>query len=164
MQEAEKILRGFPGPVALYPSRGRVLLGVLFWLAILIFCVFYLSGKLGSLGTYDTVMGWFSLFVSTGFLGRGLLLLLVPGTARLTLDAEGFEIGYIFGNRRTYWRDVRAFDIRKRSARGVKIEEVVFTKPGAADVAGALPSNYRLPLQDLLHLMEAWRGRAVPKR
>lgn len=109
-------------------------------------------------------MGWFSLFVSTGFLGRGLLLLLVPGTGRLTLDADGFEIGGIFGSRRTHWRDVHAFDIRKRSARNAKIEEVVFTKPGAADVAGALPSNYGLPLQDLLRLMEAWRGRAVPKQ
>lgn len=158
MQEAETILGRFPGPVALYLGRRRLVGGLFIWLAILIFCIFLLSGKLGSQGGYDTFMAWFSLFVSAGILVRSLTLLMMPSATRLTLDADGFEIGGVFANQRIRWRDVRAFSISKRYLRGAEIKEIEFTAAGAN---GQLTNGYSLPLKDLLHLLESWRERAT---
>jgi hypothetical protein len=166
MQEAEEILGRFPGPVTLYPGRGKVVLGLLFSLGLLIFCSFYVSGTFGPLGIYDTIMGWLSVVVFAGLLARSLILLLVPGTARLTLDAEGFEIGRMFSRNRFAWRDASNFRQQVRLVSRTAFTEVAFetTRGGGAKVTEALPSNYGLSYEDLVQLMQRWDERATGRK
>ena len=161
MQEAEKILGRFPGPVRLYPSRLWVVGMLLLSVGGVIVLAFYVSGKSDAVqphGAYDTFMSWFSL-VGLAALAVALLVhLLFPKTICLILDADGFEIHRFAKSERVRWRDVRGFDTRKQWVGRGTIEQVVFE---TANGDGVLPNNYGLGLQDLLHLMEAWRKRAA---
>lgn len=161
MQDSEKILSRFPGPVRLSPSR-LLVAGVLLILIVLVtFLIFYVSGKLGSTrphGAYDTFMSWFSLVVLAGVAVISLVQLLRPNTICLILDADGFEIHRFVKSERVRWRDVRGFSIRKQLLARGTIEQVRFE---TVNGGGVLPINYGLGLQDLLRLMEAWRKQAT---
>jgi hypothetical protein len=161
MQEAEKILGRFPGPVRLYPSRLWVSALLLMSVAGVIVLSFYVSGTSGSVrphGAYDTILSWVSLIGLAALAVALLIHLLLPNTVCLILDAEGFEIHRFAGSERVRWREVRGFDTRRRWAGRGTIEQLVFE---TADGGGTLPNNYGLGLQVLLHLMKAWRERAV---
>lgn len=164
MQKAEEILGRFPGPVRLYPSRLWVSALLLMSVAGVIILGFYVSGTSGSVqphGAYDTIISWISIVVLAALAVALLIPLLFPKTICLILDADGFEIHRFVKSERARWRDVRGFDTRKQWVGRGTIEQVMFE---TADGVGVLPNNYGLGLQNLLHLMEAWRKRAISSR
>jgi len=164
MQDTEKILGRFPGPVRLYPSRLWAVGMLLLSIVLVIFLCFYVSGKLGSTrphGAYDTFMSWFSLVGLAALAVAFLIQLLFPKTICLILDADGFEIHRFAKSERVRWHDAQSFDTRIIPLPRSNLERVVFE---TAKGSGALPNNYGLGLQDLLRLMKAWRERAVSKK
>lgn len=163
MHDTEKILSRFPGPVRLYPSRLWVV-GMLFLFAGgVIVLSFYVSGTSAAVrphGAYNTFISWASIPVLAVAAVAMLVMLLFPKTICLILDADGFEIHRFVKSERVRWRDVRGFDTRTIWLPRSKLEQVVFK---TADGGGALPNNYGLGLQGLLHLMKAWREQACGK-
>jgi hypothetical protein len=159
MQDAEKILSRFPGPVKLYPSRLRVAGLMLLSVGGVVVLSFYVSGnyRVHAAGAYNTFISWASLIVLAALV-VGLLVQLLSPTVCLILDAEGFEIRRFAGSERVRWRDVRSFDISTIPLPRSNLERVAFE---TAKGGGALPNNYGLGLQDLLRLMKAWRERAI---
>lgn len=164
MQKSEKILGRFPGPVRLYPSRLFVMGMLLLSVGGVAILSFYVSGKSHAVqphGAYNTFMSWFSIFALAGLAIAMLIQLLFPKTVCLILNVEGFEIHRFTGSEHVRWRDVRGFDTRIIPLPRSKLERIAF-KTTKGD--GALPNNYGLNLEDLLHLMEAWRKRAVSRK
>lgn len=160
MQKAEKILSRFPGPVRLYPGRLWVAGLLLMSIGGVAVLSFYVSGKSDAIqphDVYDMFLSWFSLLALAALAIALLVHLLFPNTICLILDAEGFEIHRFAGTERVRWRDVQNFDTRTIPLPRSNLERVAFE---TADGGGTLPNNYGLGLQDLFHLMEAWRKRA----
>jgi hypothetical protein len=163
MEKSEKILSRFPGPVRVYPSRLSVIGLLLLSVGGVILLSLFVSGKYGPQphGAYETIISWFSIVVFAA-LGIGtLIVLLFPTTICLILDSEGFEIHRFTGSEYVRWRDVYRFDTRTTQLPRSKLERVVFLTSSGS---GTLPNNYGLGLQGLLHLMEAWRERAVSQK
>lgn len=160
MQDSEKILARFPGPVRLYPSRLFIVGILLLSVGGVIVLGFYVSGnyRVHANGAYGTFMSWASIVVLATLAVALLIPLLFPKTICLILDAHGFEIHRFVKSERVQWRDIRGFDTRKQWVGRGTIEQVVFV---TAKGGGALPNNYGLGLQDLLHLMKAWREQAA---
>lgn len=61
---------------------------------------------------------------------RAVIVLLVPACASLTLDGDGFEIGQLFGRKRSAWRDVSEFLVEGRHQRGGLVSQAAALVPG----------------------------------
>lgn len=163
MREVDAILGKFPGPVTLYVGWRMKLLGLALSLGFTVFLVYILILATGFVsGWYDTMMSWISLVFFGALAIRAMILLLVPGAASLTLDADGFQINSIFWYVRTSWRDVRGFRVETRYFRG-KFQLIMYDalSPSAPKVTKTLPNNYGLSKDDLAWLMEQWRQHAL---
>ena len=116
MRQVDVILAKFPGPVTLYVSRRRRLVGLAFSLAVTaIFAWIWIAdADTPSRGLYDGIMLPVTILLFGGLAIRAVILLLWPGSASLTLDANGFEIGQVFRHIRLPWlpwRGVSSFRV-----------------------------------------------------
>ena len=149
----------------LYPGRGRA-----FFLTV--FCAIFSFVGIDAGGT-----GWILGVLA----GAGALIFfsnLLPGAARLKLDAQGFSYRMAFREHRHNWTDIESFGVLTRRYLGVipfsrkvcfsftanhkKTRALVIRM--AATVTrfdGQLPDNYGLKARDLAALMESWRVRAA---
>ncbi|HEX2217031.1 MAG TPA: hypothetical protein VHG27_10135 [Xanthobacteraceae bacterium] len=168
MRQVDVILEKFPGPVTLYVSRRKKLLALVVCLAFTAFMLWLVNNPRERLlrpHWYDFVMAWVSLAFFGALTLRAVFLLAWPRSASLTLDANGFEIGYVLWRRRFAWHGVRAFRGDKWGAwyLPVKYEELD-PDAGPRDPLArtrALPDHYGLPREDLVWLLSAWRERAL---
>ena len=157
-EKASVILAQFPGPVAIRPSKWKMLafLSPVFLLAaagIWILWPFRLQ-----------LREW---LVIGGFAGGPLLLFvtlaaisLVKDVPRITLDPEGFLHTALLGSGWERWRDVSCF----KSTAGF-IAFVDSSQPKSfwsrINRFHFFPSLYQLKSKDVSRLMTAWRERAL---
>lgn len=164
--QAETLLARFPGPVTLTPNRRRLLIGLVLFVGLTVFCVAVLIPRLPNVGGYDAVMTVFSSVVCAVLTVRVAILLLRPRIIGLTLNADGFQIGGFFRSVRVRWRDVRNFRIEDRGDDGKQVIYDEFTaahgpRPGVVKKAHVLGDVYSLPEEDLAWLMGQWREQAL---
>ena len=161
--EADKLLAGFPGPVFLRPSRRkwlRVLLGSAGFVAIGIWMV--LQGQ---------IWGWLCVIFFGLVSVTALTLLLLPGVAALTLDANGFEVIQYFRRQRTSWLNTSDFEPIKIPPANILLvgyDDATFGDSSIAkmnrSIAGrnaVIPDTFGLSADDLASLMTRWRERAL---
>jgi hypothetical protein len=161
-QTAEAILRGFPGPVTLYPSRRRLILA-------LFACAVFDASGIKMVADGDT-WGWPSLI----FCGLGTVifaLMLVPGAASLELDRDGFQTTSLFRRRQARWQDVSEFEpvsIPRAMQKLVAYDDVKVASRAVARLNfalvgrnTALPDTYGLSVAELAGVMTQWRERAL---
>jgi hypothetical protein len=162
------LVKGFPGPLALRPSMRK-------WLWVLAGSIVFVAAGILSIeaprSAGDARMGW----VAVAFFGLGILLsiiVLIPGAAGLTLNADAFVVRNFFHGRAVRWADVGEFAIREVSyPRGSKkfVAYNDHSATGALAAANAwltgysraLPDTYGLSVEDLCRLMALWRERAL---
>lgn len=178
MHQTDEILARFPGPVTLYLGRRRKLISLAVYIGYLAVCAWLLFAEYpktrGYLtGGYDTVMVWVSVVGCAALAGRAAILLLFPGSASLTLDADGFEIGHVFRRIRVPWRGVNDFraEISRQGKVGGALKQIKYDdlavgaeRRGEAKVTRVLPDLYgqpRLHGEEFAGLMNEWRRRAL---
>jgi hypothetical protein len=158
---AKTILARFPGPVTIYPSRRK-------WLLLFGGCALFAAGGVMMVQSGER-MGWLVL----GFFGLCAfipLVMMLPGSARLVLDRDGFEYRTLFKSRRSLWRNTGNFGWANIPPGNVKL--VVFDDVSASGMSAdlnagitgrnsALSDTYGFAAADLADLLEAWRARAV---
>lgn len=175
MRQAETILERFPGPVTLHVGRRRRLVGLAFSLAVtVVFAWIWIANPGPQYRSYDWVMMPVTILLFGGLTIRAVILLLFPGSASLTLDANGFEIGHVFRRIRLPWRGVSGFRVETtkwRSGFGGPLRQIMYDaldtsaeRRGSAKVARVLPEIYGLPRlrgYEFAWLMNEWRQRAL---
>lgn len=179
VRQVDAILERFPGPVALYVSRLRTLVGLALCVGLAVFFAWLLFAEYPQTrgyisGSYGTIMAWASIALWGALAIRCVSLLLFPGVASLTLDADGFEIGYVFRRVRLPWRGVSDFRVETtywRGRIGGPLTQILYEdltadaeRRGAAKVTRVLPEVYgrpRLHRDDLARLMNEWRRRIL---
>ena len=141
-------------PFRLYPSRAK-------WIVGLAAC-----GIMTAAGIWLIADGqWFG-FLPAGFFGLGIVVgvvLLLPGSSFLELDADGFLIRNLFRDSRLSWADVDGFEARRLNTR--KFVTVNFARDYTASprgralartlagAEGALPDTYGMSAEGLAKLM-----------
>jgi hypothetical protein len=163
MRQVESILERFPGPVTLTVSRARRVLGLVVVLACAALFVWAWIVSVGprTANPPQWLMLVLALVVFGGLAIRGVILLLVPGAARLTLDADGFEVGRVFEPMRVPWHAVSDFRVEKLSTGRGKVDQIrfdVFDGNGrrtrkCARVLGEFYGEPRLRRDELVGLM-----------
>jgi hypothetical protein len=165
MRQSDGILARFPGPVTLHVSRVRRIVGLAVCAGFAAFGAWLVfsdgARRIRIFEQYDAIMSWLTFLGAGALTIRGAILLLVPGAASLTLDGEGFTIGQVLNHIRTQWRDVDGFRIERVERRGGAVDEVVYGDRGAVRVLMEVYGRPRLKGEELVALMNAWRGRAV---
>ena len=172
-EKAAKTLSQFPGPVTLHPSKLKW--SVLFFGTTLIALMGAWDFWDGSVHMEDyehMIRGPFLLIV--GGLGAALMGIgLVTKSMFLTLNATGFECGFVWSRMRRSWRDADRFTAVTMMVKGITQYFVAFDD--ATRTAGfwnavalaidgrnrRLPDTYGLKAADLARLMTAWRERAL---
>ena len=158
---AEALSR-YPGPVTLYPSRKK-------WLFLFGVCALFGAGGFAMVRDGEPT-GWFVL----GLFGLAAiipLVVLTPGSNRLTLAADGFEYKTLFISRRVRWSDTDSFGVARippaNTALVVYDDAAVKDKRSAALNArltgrtSLLGDSYGLTVAGLASLMAQWRERAL---
>ena len=173
MRDAAIILARFPGPVRLQLSWLRRLAGLAVSLGFLaLFCYLLLVPRSDSDSWFDTwwdtVMTWLGLALSSAFSVRAVILMLAPGGARLTLDADGFVSSTVFWHVRTHWRDASDFRVVQTEERRLPVVTYDVIVPGETGRGVKenrdLPHDYSLEIEDLARLMNEWRRRALERQ
>lgn len=170
MRHVDTILARFPGPVTLTPPRRKTIVALLVCAPFMAFCVYLITaGRLT--GWQDTAVAWAAAAFFGACAARALILLLIPGAARLTLDDDGFEVASILRRVRAPWRHVSGL---RAGASGPGKDpcvtyEVRDLSPSpqsraATKATRTLPDNYGLPADDLAWLMNEWRAQALAQR
>jgi hypothetical protein len=152
------VLASYPGPVTLAVSRKKWLL------LVAIDCIFIIGGirliRAGDPSGWPTVI----MFAIFGIISA---LMLLPGTAGLTLEADGFQTANVFGKQRWRWQDVSGFkatwmpwmvafnDTNSHGGARAKLSTMLIGRDGA------LSDNYGLRTKDLAQIMTQWRERAI---
>lgn len=165
----DELLSRFPGPITLYPARGK-------WISLTLGAVVFTTiGALGSFARIDAFQHAI-MILGTIFFGTCMLagiITLLPGASSLQLNQDGFAIAKFYWTRRLRWAEVSDFAIWTYRANKV----ITFnTCTPSSSKAGALlmkinsflagrndylPDTYGLSANDLLALVNAWRKRAI---
>jgi hypothetical protein len=172
MRDAAIILARFPGPVRLQLSFMRRIAGLVVCFGFLAFSAYLLVNPRGDgwfLSIwYHNAMTWLAFALFAGLSVRAVVLLLAPGGARLTLDADGFTSSTVFWHARTRWRDAsnfRVVEIDDARPPLVRYDLIVRGETGrGAMETGDLPHDYSLDIHNLARLMNEWRRRAVERQ
>lgn len=157
---AETLLKRFPGPLTLFVARWKKLV-VFAACAVLapLFFWFWYGGD--NYKPYSWFMTPLVAAVFLVFFIRSVVLLAVPKTASLTLDADGFEIGHVFWVTRVPWHSVTDFYVPNGAWHVVCTQIEGERKYGTVKGNRPLPDHYGLPKEDLVLLMNGWRERAL---
>ena len=137
-----------------YPNRMK-------WVVAALTCAVMTAGGLWIIADGS----WFG-YIATAFFGLGLivsLILLLPNSSFLELDASGFLIRNLFRDSRLSWADVDSFEARRVGVRKMvtlKFAPEYNTLPRARAAArivsgaeGALPDTYGRSAEDLARMM-----------
>ena len=170
MRDAAIILARFPGPVRLQLSFVRKLAGLAVSLGILALFGLLLFVQDGD-SWHDwakTMVWWLGLATAGAFLVRAVILLMTPGGARLTLDADGFTSSTVFWHVRTHWRDANDFRVVQTDDVRPPVVTYNVIVPGETGrgvrETHDLPHDYSLDIHDLARLMNEWRRRAIERQ
>jgi hypothetical protein len=173
LRDVDAILARFPGPVTLRPSRLKWFAVLAVALGLVAFAVFVLGHTPTNL--FAQIWGWSALV----FAGGGALVViavLLPGSAGLTLSANGFAVTKFFRTVHMPWPVTDGFTVAEirfgpfgQPQRLVAYEHA--NKAGAvADLNrrimgrnAGLPDTYGLSHDDLAWLMTQWRERALAR-
>jgi hypothetical protein len=179
MRQVDTILDRFPGPVTLYVSRRRTLVGLALCVGFGAFFAWLLFAEYPKTrgyisGWYGTIMAWASIVLWGALAIRCVLLLLFPSAVSLTLDADGFEIGHVFRRIRLPWPGVSDFRVETtywRGRIGGPLTQIFYEdlaaeaeRRRAAKLTRVLPEIYgrpRLHRDELARLMNEWRRRVL---
>lgn len=148
-----------PLPFTLYPKKTQMVLLFLVCLAFVAGGVLMIREGRG--------MGW----LAAGFFGLGLpvfLIQLLPGSAYLTVDKEGFEFCSLFRKHRLKWSDIAEFGTYTLRQQGLAVSTMVgfnfapeyaraskaraFSR-ALAGFEGGLPDTYGLPAGELAEIL-----------
>jgi large subunit ribosomal protein L33 len=152
------MLRRFPEPLRLTPSRGK-------WALVLLICIgFTIAGAV--IIRAGNARGWFAGFFILGIPMAAIMLL--PGAGGLVLDREGFGVTTLYRTHRWRWTDTGGFAVATLP-RGHKM---VVYNAHASSVLGqvstkitgrnaGLPETYGLKPEALAELMTRWREQAL---
>lgn len=159
MGEAETLLARFPGPVTIYPGRFKLLIALAIFAGLTVFSVYLLQQAIEAWSS-DVIRASLALLVCGGITGS-VVILLLPGAMRLTLDADGLEMVKYFRRDRFSWRSVGGFRVEEADAdtkwKIVKFDDL----RRGGKITRALPINYPLPVDELARLLAQWRERAL---
>jgi len=163
MYPPNDILARFPGPVTLTPSRWILWFAPPLMAGFTAFSVYLLLKAIDS-GSYQVIYAGLSVVVFA-FLTIWTLIRLLPGHAGLILDAERFRVTNAYTHSAWSWRNVRNFRVEHPNDERLP-DRVIFDVAGKKPLrgsagGGSLPEGYRLKLDDLAALMNAWRERAL---
>lgn len=166
VREVDTLLARFPGPVTLHPSKLMLLVGLLMCAGFTAFSVFLLRQAIEA-WTSEVLWAGGSLLLFAAATIRLVVMLLLPGAAGLTLNADGFTVSGILERTRWRWRDVSGFRVEDPDEPGW-YRTVVFDGP-VNDAwwrrrplkRRGLPANYTVSVDDLAWLMAQWRERAL---
>jgi hypothetical protein len=159
----EYILRNFPGPITLRPSRKK------WWKLTIGGAAFTVIGIL--LSFRGDVVGMFGVAFFGICTATGVITLL-PGASSLQLDEKGFGFTRFFRTQKFLWSEVGDFGVWTFS-RIIKGEGVVFNvaksrlnilekiNTALAGRNGYLPDAYGLTSEELVQLMTAWQNLAL---
>jgi hypothetical protein len=172
MRQTDEILALFPGPVTLYVSQRRRLFGLVLCVGLTAFFVWLLFAEYPTTRGYrsrgyEAIMAWVAVVFWGALAIRAVFLLLFPSAASLTLDLDGFEIGYVFHRVRLTWSGVSAFHVEAtyRPGRiGGPSAQIMYSDLAAGAKRRPLPEFYgrpRLRGEEFAALMNAWRARAL---
>jgi hypothetical protein len=160
------LLAQFPGPVTLHPTRLRKIMFFAFAAYGLAGTILYLwMLAFVSIKSFGFAFG-FPVVFSALLVSSLAAISLARGFPRVSLDAEGYEIHYIFGVDRMYWSGVRQF----RSFLFLTLYTDTRPPRGSWDRFGRtyLGNNHRawtdsfgLGARNFARLMNAWRERAL---
>ncbi len=99
-------------------------------------------------------------------------ILLLPGSAYLKLDADGFTFCSLFRSHRLRWSEVDSFGVADIGVRQMVAfnfsplhrgqERMRKISSAIAGYEGALPDTYGRSAEDLAALLNQWRDRAIP--
>jgi Bacterial PH domain len=172
----DELLRRFPAPVILYPSKRRWLFMLVGNGAFVALGIWMISDPTSFDQTHRAIppalIAWFGI----AFFGLGLIasiVMLTPKLSYLRLDADRLTIRNLLRTSRMRWEDVddfAAIDMpgpRKILRVGYNKRTRAQRAMGRANMAligrnSALPDTYGLKAEDLARLMSLWRARAVP--
>ena len=169
-EEAAAVLRAFPGPVTLHPSKIKwVALTaakfVLFGISVLMTAWLY---RIDSSATWSLVL-WVFLTVIFIVIAIADVLALVSGGMWMKLDVDGFEWRNLWSFRkRQRWADSTEFDVISANfwqyvVHGNRTQPELSGLGRLLHFSGKawLPDTYGLGAADLAALMNAWRQRAL---
>lgn len=165
----DELLSRFPGPITLYPARGK-------WISPHIRRGRLHYHRRTRLLCSDRRVSARNNDLRNDFFGTCMLagiITLLPGASSLQLNQDGFAIAKFYWTRRLRWAEVSDFAIWTYRANKV----ITFnTCTPSSSKAGALlmkinsflagrndylPDTYGLSANDLLALVNAWRKRAI---
>jgi hypothetical protein len=174
--EVEEIVRAFPGPIVLFPSRGQS------WTSVIVavgLTIASLTVTLSALSSWRDGVEVAETKVITGTLVTALFGLctaisvigLLPGSNWLRLDANGFEVTSLFRSRVYGWSDVGDFSVWNRRGGSYVMFRAASRYPTARDrwsqiwrIKQQLPGTYGFAAEDLLQLFTAWQNLALRSR
>jgi hypothetical protein len=167
--DVSDILRQFPGPVRLFPSKTRTLvtsIGLPAVLALLVWITLDAAAQ-GKL-LHAVLMGACALVLA--YAGIITVWAFITDLYFITLNAEGFETQFAWRNRRRLWRDVDRFAVRPygRNATIVGFDDLTIRSGLVRAVnilmfgrTSMLPGVFGLTDNDFARLMTEWRTRAL---
>ena len=160
----QALLLQFPGPLTLYPNRSK-------W--ILLFAVsasFAAFGAVVLVKQDSSAMMWFCvLFFAVCAVVFGAYLL--PGSASLTLDTDGFRVKHFYFVRKSHWQTVTNIQAASAPPSRTKFVRYNDTQWNGWKLArwetarlgynAMLPDTYGMSADDLAELMTQWRDRVL---
>jgi hypothetical protein len=160
-RQLDAILRSFPGPVRLTPSRGK-------WALVLLACIGFTAIGAAMIDAGD-IRGWLVGFFTLGIPIAAVMLL--PGAGGLVLDGEGFDVISLYRTHRCRWTDTGGFMVAT-SPRKMVVYDSLTSRSGVlaqfnTGITGrnaGLPDTYGLKPETLAELMTRWRERALNSR
>jgi hypothetical protein len=162
----QSLLLQFPGPLTLYASRSKF------------FMLFAGSASFVAIGAVMLVQHGYSAKMWFGVLFFALCAVvfatnLVPGSASLTLDADGFRVKQFYFVRKSRWKDVTKIvsgypPLSRARTKFVLYNDTQWSgwklarwETATLGYNAMLPDTYGMSADDLAALMVQWRDRVL---
>lgn len=160
----QSLLLQFPGPLTLYPSRSK------FFMFFAGSVSFVAIGAVELVQHGSSAMAWCCV-VFFALCAVYFAATLLPGSASLTLDADGFRVKQWYFVRKARWQNVTNIDAGYPPASRTKFVWYNDTQWSGWRLAqwetarlgynAMLPDTYGIAADDLAALMAQWRNRAM---
>lgn len=148
----DALLAQFPGPIVLRPSRGAAIGEFVFGAYVFGLSVWFCATAQGD--------AWISaVVVVCGLLVAIPGALKLAGRDRLRLDREGFSDRTLTIERRYLWTSASEFASVAKPPFDRLLRLVAFSR--ATQSQAAFLKSRRLPVRDMIRLLERWRERAL---